>query len=131
MKFAILVSDGQTADPGNAREVHVYDGGAVKETYPNPALSDPLRGIATMNSLTQRGIGHLIVADIGKPAFAYAKRAGIKVYSAKGPEESAAEAFASGSLAELSAATEEGEHVHRRVSSFLPSGTNQPRNLAG
>ncbi len=113
MKFAVLVSEGQTADPGNAKEVHVYDGKGLVEKYANPALSDPLRGIATMNSLTQRSIGHLIVADIGKPAFAYAKKVKIKVYSAKGSEGKAVEAFMSGLLAELSAATDEGEHAHQ------------------
>ncbi|MDP7976578.1 MAG: NifB/NifX family molybdenum-iron cluster-binding protein [Thermoprotei archaeon] len=112
MKFAVLVSDGQTADPGDAKEVHVYDENGLVEKYANPALTDPLRGIATMNSLTQRSVSHLIVADIGRPAFAYAKKVGIKVYSSKGPEEKGVEAFISGSLKELSAATEQGEHVH-------------------
>jgi|GEM_PF-6284101 len=111
MKFAVLVSDGQTADPGNAKEVHVYDEKVLVEVYPNPALNDPLRGIGSMNSLRQRSIGHLVVADIGKPAHAYAKRINIKVYSAKGSEISAVQAFLDGSLAELSAATEEGEHL--------------------
>ncbi|WP_449463068.1 hypothetical protein PQ610_02165 [Tardisphaera miroshnichenkoae] len=113
MKFAVLVSDGQTADPGNAKEVHVYDGKNFVEKYANPALSDSLRGIATMNSLTQRSIEHLIVANIGKPAFAYAKKVKIRVYSVMDAEEKAVEAFTSGSLVELSAATDEGEHMHQ------------------
>jgi len=112
MKFAILISAGQTADPGEAEEVRVYDGKDLIEKYPNPALSDPLRGIATMSSLTQRSVWHLVVAGIGKPAFAYAKRVGIRVYSAKGNEEAAVQAFLGGSLAELSAATDEGGHAH-------------------
>ena len=110
MKFAVLVTSGNTSDPGEADEVHVYNGRELDEVYANPALASGLRGISTIDSLVSRSIGDLVVAGIGRPAFMYAKKAGVKVYSFLGRESEAVDAFVKGSVAELGGPTEEGGH---------------------
>ncbi len=110
MKFAVLVSDGVTSDPGEAKEVHVYDGGRLVEAYENPALSSNLRGISTFNSLLERQIRDLVVAGIGRPAYNFARTRGVKIYSIIGGESEAVRAFLGGAVGELLGPTDEGGH---------------------
>nr|KJR73188.1 MAG: methyltransferase type 11 [Thermoproteus sp. AZ2] len=140
MKIAISTTNGLVDGPGEGEELAIYevDGGRYKlvERIKNPALSArAARGLAALAELRRRGVGAVIISEIGSRGFDVAKQWGMKIYIAEGSAEEALEKFIRGELKEAEGPTHmhHGGHGHwhyggvseeelELISKYLPPG---------
>gem|GEM_PF-3131925 len=145
MKVAVLCTDGYVDSPGRAQKVCVYDvdGGGYRlvEDYTNPALlvqrppnlsvDVPLRrGVRGVKAILDKGAEGLVMRDVGEYEFKLAKGKA-KLYAFDGPAEQAVSMIAQGSLKELTAPTEVGDHHGRGHGMGMGRGMGRGRGVGG